>query len=484
MRAQLIDQLIAISGENNVLTQGDLSAYLQDWRKWWEGRAVAIVRPKTTQEVALIVKACAQENVTIVPQGGNTGLVGGSIPDSSGTQVVIQLGRMNSVVRIDKANMTVTVQAGCVLASLQQQAREAGFLFPLSLGAEGSCMIGGNLATNAGGTQVLRYGNTRDLCLGLEVVTPSGEVLNTLSGLRKDNTGYNLRDLFIGSEGTLGIITAATLKLYPLPAANATSWAAVPDVDKAVELLGLAQNRLGSSLTGFELMCASGLHMVTKHLQQLRVPFSDDLPPYSILLECSGSESADRTRSSLESLLEEALQRDLISNVVVAETFEQSKQLWSIREHIPLAQVHEGPNVKHDISLPISSIPEFLARSASALCAAIPGVRIVNFGHLGDGNLHYNVLGPEGEDAKRFLADHEDQVTEIVYRTVADFGGSFSAEHGVGAIKVHALETYKCPCALDLMRSIKKAIDPHNLMNPGRVLAATSARPIQVPDSR
>jgi FAD/FMN-containing dehydrogenase len=472
-----LDRLRSIVGEANVLASGDLSAYEQDWRGWWTGKALAVARPRTSQEVADVVKVCVAAGVSIVPQGGNTGLVEGGVPDASGRQLVVQMGRMQAVRQIDEANMTVTVEAGCVLASLQQQVRDAGLLFPLSLGAEGSCMVGGNLATNAGGTQVLRYGNARDLCLGLEVVTPAGDVLHSLSGLRKDNSGYDLRDLFVGSEGTLGIITAATLKVFPLPASTVTCWAAARGIEEAIGLLGLARQHLGASLTGFEFMDETGLDFVVRNMPMLRVPFADSLPPYSILIETSGPEPEPQARAVMEALLESALQQDLITDVVLAESGEQARQLWDVRENIPLAQVADGPNVKHDISLPISAIPAFVARSQETLSLSIPGVRIVNFGHLGDGNLHYNVQGPEGCKPQEFMARHGEQVTKLVYQEVAALGGSFSAEHGVGRVKADALAAYKCPTALRLMRAIKAAIDPLNVMNPRPYDEAAALKP-------
>jgi len=370
---------------------------------------------------------------------------------------------------IDAANLTVTVEAGCVLQQLQHVTREAGFLFPLSLGSEGSCTIGGNLASNAGGTQVLRYGNARELCLGLEVVTADGEVWHGLTGLRKDNTGYDLRNLMIGSEGTLGIITAATLKLYPLPAATLTAWAAVPSVEAAVELLGLAHQHLGAGLTGFEMMGQFALSLVDKHFPQLRVPLWQDAP-YCVLLENSDTESEAHARERFEHLLERALDSACVSDAVIAENLSQAHNLWHIRESITLAQAEEGLNIKHDISLPVSAIPRFVAQTDADLQAAIPGVRLVNFGHLGDGNLHYNVQAPEGVDAKVFLQTQEKQVNALVYDAVKRFGGSISAEHGVGSLKVDALPHYKDPTALALMRRIRQALDPQGVFNPQRVV--------------
>ena len=467
----LLDTLRRITGATNVLCDGDLSAYTQDWRKRAKGKALAVVRPGTTAEVADVVKTCAAAGVSLVPQGGNTGLAVGSVPDESGCQVVLSLQRMNAVRQVDIANLTITVEAGCILQSLQEAAQKAGFLFPLSLAAEGSCTIGGNLATNAGGTQVVRYGNARDLCLGLEVVTAQGEIWHGLSGLRKDNTGYDLRDLFVGSEGTLGVITAATLKLYPQPAARLTAWAAVPSMKDAVTLLGLAHRHLGAGLTGFEVMGQFALSLVDKHFAQLRVPLFKDAP-WCVLLENSDHESESHAREQFERLLETAFEQGCVSDAVVAENLTQAKSLWHIRESIPLAQAEEGLNIKHDISIAVSRIPEFVEATDALLAHALPGIRLVNFGHLGDGNLHYNVQAPVGGDAAAFLRDHEEEVNALVYASVARFDGSISAEHGVGSLKVEKLEQHKSPVALGMMRAIKQALDPQNLMNPGRVIRA------------
>jgi FAD/FMN-containing dehydrogenase len=466
---RLIETLRAAVGEAHVLVEGDLSAYEQDWRKRSRGKALAVVRPGTTAEVAAVVKACAAAGASIVPQGGNTGLVVGSVPDDSGTQVVLSLTRMNRVRGIDAANLTMTVEAGCVLQAVQEAAEAAGYLFPLSLAAEGSCTIGGNLATNAGGTQVLRYGNARELCLGLEVVTAEGEVWEGLSGLRKDNTGYDLRDLFVGSEGTLGIITAATMKLYPLPAATLTAWAAVPSLEHAVGLLGLAQKQLAAGLTGFEVMGQFALSLVARHFTQLRVPFHEE-SPYCVLLENSDHESETHAREQFERLLEAAMEQGFVTDAVVAENIAQAHALWHVRESIPLAQAEEGLNIKHDISIPVSRIPAYCAETDALLAQQIPGVRLVNFGHLGDGNLHFNVQAPAGGDAAAFLRDWEKKVNAIVYDQVKKFDGSISAEHGVGGLKVDQLPQYKSPVALGLMRSIKAALDPGNRLNPARVV--------------
>jgi FAD/FMN-containing dehydrogenase len=465
----VISRLRGALGAANVLTEGDLSAWEQDWRKRSRGKALAVVRPGSTEEVAAAVRICAAAGVPMVPQGGNTGLVVGGVPDDSGREVVLSLTRMNRVRALDPDNLTMTVEAGCVLQNLQQAAEDARLLFPLSLAAEGSCTIGGNLATNAGGTQVVRYGNTRELCLGLEVVTAQGEVWNGLTGLRKDNTGYDLRDLFIGSEGTLGVITAATMKLYPLPVAALTAWAAVPSMEAAVKLLGLAHRHLGAGLTGFEVMGQFALGLVARHMPQLRVPLYES-SPFCVLLENSDQESEQHARGQFERLLETALDEGCASDAVVAENIAQARQLWHIRESIPLAQAEEGLNIKHDISIPVSRIPAFCEETDAILQREIAGVRLVNFGHLGDGNLHYNVQAPAGGDMQAFLNEQEERVNTLVYDQVKRFDGSISAEHGIGALKVAKLPEYKAKVALDMMRALKKALDPQNLLNPGRVV--------------
>ena len=468
MTLPLLAVLRAAVGAAHVLTEGDLSAYELDWRQRYRGRALAVVRPGSTLEVAQVVRNCAAHGAGIVAQGGNTGLVGGSVPDASGTQVLLNLARMNRIRATDAANLTMTVEAGCVLQAVQDAAAAQGLLYPLSLAAEGSCTVGGTLATNAGGTQVLRFGNARELCLGLEVVTASGEVWHGLSGLRKDNTGYDLRDLFIGSEGTLGIITAATLKLHPQPVAVTTAMASLATLADAVALLQLAQARLGAGLTGFEVMQRHALALVRKHFAQLAQPLPE--AEWTVLLEQSDSESEAHAREGFEALLEAALERGVISDAAVASSQAQSAAMWQLRESIPLAQSAEGLNIKHDISLPISAIPAFVAGTDAALQQAFPGARLVNFGHLGDGNLHYNVQAPATGDAAAFLRDCEPAVNALVFDAVAAHGGSISAEHGIGALKRDAMAARKSPVALQMMRAIKQALDPHGLMNPGRVL--------------
>ncbi len=470
---RLLEASRQIVGENHVLAGGDLTAWEVDWRQRSRGTALAVIRPGSTTEVADIVRLCAKYQkglgVSLVPQGGNTGLVAGSIPDASGQQIVLSMTRMKTVRVIDSANLTITAEAGCVLQSIQQAAQNQGLLFPLSLAAEGSCTLGGNLGTNAGGTQVLRYGNARDLCLGLEVVTAQGEIWHGLSGLRKDNTGYDLTDLFIGSEGTLGIITAATMKLFPVPCAQLTAWASVPSLAQAVRLLGIAHKHLGADLTGFEVMGQFALDLVQRHFPEQQVPLLRN-GPWCVLIENSDYESEVHAQSRLERLLEAALSDGCITDAVIAQTQAQASALWHIRESIPLAQPMEGPNIKHDVSIPISNIAEFVRQTDALLEAKFTGVRLVNFGHLGDGNLHYNVQAPPGANASNFLRDCEEAANTLVYDSVARFGGSISAEHGVGSLKVGKLEKYKSPVALEMMRCIKHALDPTGLMNPGRVV--------------
>jgi len=468
MSESLITQLQGLLGAANVLPGGgEQPAHEVDWRKRYRGRALCVVRPRTTDEVAAVVRACAAAQVSIVPQGGNTGLVGGGVPDESGRQVVLSLQRMNHIRGIDVDNLSMTVDAGCILQQVQESAREAGLLFPLSLAAEGSCTIGGNLATNAGGTAVLRYGNARELCLGLEVVTPHGEIWDGLGGLRKDNTGYDLRDLYVGSEGTLGIITGATLKLHPLPPARATALLSVPSPRAAVDLLNLVRQHFDAGLTGFELMNAFSLALVRRHFPDLPQLLAQ--APWTVLLEVVGSDES-ALREQLESAFGAAMEAGLADDGTVAESLKQSHALWHVRESIPLAQSEEGLNIKHDISVPVSAMPDFVEETGALLAAAFPGMRLVTFGHLGDGNLHYNVQAPEGGNAAVFLASHEEAVNQIVYDEVMRRGGSISAEHGIGALKREELVARKSEVAMATMRAIKHALDPKGLLNPGRVL--------------
>ncbi|MFZ4650460.1 MAG: FAD-binding oxidoreductase [Rubrivivax sp.] len=464
----LLEALRRLLGDAQVLHGGAHPGHETDWRKRWHGRALAIVRPGSTHEVAEVVRLCAEHGVSIVPQGGNTGLVGGGVPDDSGRQVVLSLQRMNRIRAIDPANLTMTVDAGCVLQQVQEAAAAQGLLFPLSLAAEGSCTIGGNLATNAGGTQVLRYGNARELCLGLEVVTAQGQVWDGLSGLRKDNTGYDLRGLFIGSEGTLGVITAATLKLQPMPTAFTTAMAACATLQDCVALLDLARARIGPGLSGFEVMNRFSLSLVERHFPALPCPLPG--AAWTVLLEQSDFEGEEQARARFEALLEAAMESGVVQDAVVATSLAQTRAMWHVRESIPLAQAEEGLNVKHDISIQVSAIPAFVAATDAALVARYPGIRLVNFGHLGDGNLHYNVQAAVDADSAAFLHDEEHTINRIVYDAVQAHAGSISAEHGVGALKREELRERKSPVALEMMRAVKAALDPHGLMNPGRLL--------------
>ncbi len=466
---EFLPQCRAILGDAYVLdAPAEMAPFLTDWRGRFTGKALAVLRPGSVEQVAALVRACAEHRVALVPQGGNTGLVLGSVPDASGAQVVLSLARLNNIRHIDAANRTMTVDAGCILQQIQEAAAAEGCLFPLSLAAEGSCTIGGNLSTNAGGTAVLRYGNTRELCLGLEVVTPQGDIWSGLRGLRKDNTGYDLRDLFIGAEGTLGIITGAVLKLYPQPKASITALAALPSPAAAQQLLVLMQDHCGSSLTGFELMSRYCLALVAQQFPQLPKPFAAPHAQY-VLLELSSSESEQHAVGLLEHAIGAALERGVIEDAVVAASVAQSAGLWQLREHIPLAQAKAGKNIKHDISLPVSRIADFIAVTGPLLEAAFPGCQLVCFGHLGDGNLHYNVAPPLGISNEDFLANQQ-KVNRVVHDSVVSFGGSISAEHGIGALKRDELAHYKSPVELNMMRAIKAALDPLGIMNPGKIL--------------
>jgi FAD/FMN-containing dehydrogenase len=449
----LQERLADIVGAANVLTAPqDTKPYFTDWRRQYSAAAECVVRPASTQEVSQVLAVCAQEDVAIVPQGGNTGLVGGSVPTGARRELVLALGRMNRIRTLDVLNDTVTVEAGCVLSAVQRAADEAGRLFPLSLAAEGSCQIGGNLSTNAGGVNVLRYGNARELVLGLEVVLPDGRVWDGLRGLRKDNTGYDLKQIFLGAEGTLGIITAAVLRLYPRPSAAATAWIALQTPRQAVELLAELRERLGERISAFELVSRACLEAVLAHVAALRDPLPAPYPWY-VLAQFADSGSAAELHERVAQALAE-------HQAVLAQSGEQARSLWRIRETIPEAQF---TNVKHDISLPISHIPDFIALAEDELKTSFVQTEIYCFGHVGDGNLHYNV-GPE-----RLLASR-DAVNRIVYDAVQRLGGSISAEHGLGQLKREAIRAHKSPIELELMRRLKAALDPHGLMNPGKVL--------------
>ncbi|HWV10846.1 MAG TPA: FAD-binding oxidoreductase [Pseudomonas sp.] len=463
---QALEQVVGKAGL--VLDPALMGSYLSDWRNAYRGQAALVVRPGSTEEVASVVRLCHEAGVALVPQGGNTGLCGGSIPDDSGQQVVLSLTRMTRIRNVDPANETITVEAGVILQHLQEAAAEAGRLFPLSLGAEGSCTVGGNLATNAGGTAVLRYGNMRDLTLGLEVVLPDGRIWNGLRGLRKDNTGYDLKHLFIGSEGTLGIITAAVLKLYPAIHSRTTAWAALPSPQAAVELIGRMRALCGDRLTGFELMSRQSVEFVLRHVAGCTDPFAE-VHPWYVLIELSDTLPDAPLAHMLETGLGSAFEAGEALDAVVASSEAQVDALWAIREGISEAQNHEGPSLKHDISVPVSCIPAFVEAADQRLQQAFPGVRIVAYGHVGDGNLHYNISKPAGSDDAPFKTQAE-AIMGLIYDVTLQFDGSISAEHGIGQAKREAAHHYKAPLELELMRSLKQALDPTGLMNPGKVL--------------
>jgi FAD/FMN-containing dehydrogenase len=460
----VIEQLRSVVGDAAVLTEpSDMAGYLTDWRGNFTGRALAVVRPANTAEVAAVVKICASTATPIVPQGGNTGQVGGSVPDADGRAIVLSLNRMNRIRAIDTDSDTIIAEAGVILQTLQTTADNVNRLFPLSLGAEGSCTIGGNLATNAGGTNVLRYGNARDLVLGLEVVTPSGEIWDGLSVLRKDNTGYDLKNWFIGSEGTLGIITAASLKLYAKPQTRAVALVAVESPATAVQLLTRIKSAFADRLVGFEIISRVCLDLVLRHIPNTREPFATP-QAWQVLIELNDSRANAPIGEWMETELAASFEAEEAIDAVIATSEAQINELWRLREEISEAQRLEGKNVKHDISIPISKIPAFLEACDAALVQAFPEISLVCFGHLGDGNLHYNCGIPAQGLAKAAA------INKIVYTHVDEFGGSISAEHGIGQLKRDVLPMHKSPVALTLMRAMKATLDPQNLMNPGKVL--------------
>lgn len=451
----------------------DIAPYLRDHRELYSGRCLAVARPANREEVAAVVRLCAAAKLPIVPQGGNTGLVGGSIPSGDGRGIVLSLSRMSRIRAIDPINNTMTVDAGCVLANLQQAAAEVDRLFPLSLGAEGSCMIGGNLSTNAGGVQVLRYGNARNLVLGLEVVLPDGTLWDGLRGLRKDNTGYDLKQLFIGAEGTLGIITGAVLRLFPRPRESVTALAAVPKLADVLDLLNEAQAVSGNCVTGFELIPRLGIELVTKHFPDTGEPMATRSPWY-VLMEFSAGGSGDggesgRLRAMAEEFLTANFDNGRITDAVLAASEAQARQLWRLREILPESQTREGGSIKHDVSVPISRIADFIAEGTRRLEAAMPGIRVFPFGHVGDGNIHFNVSQPVGMDKAEFH-NRWTAFNRIVHDVVAEMNGSFSAEHGIGQIKKAELRHYRSATELALMQTIKTALDPDGIMNPGKIL--------------
>jgi FAD/FMN-containing dehydrogenase len=466
----LIAELRQLLGERHVLTAADdVAPFCTDWRGRYSGSALCVALPGTTEEVAVVVRACVAAGVAIVPQGGNTGLCGGATP--VGGEVVVVLRRMNRIRTVDADNNSITVEAGCTLHAVQEAAREAGRLFPLSLAAEGSATIGGNLATNAGGVQVLRYGTARELTLGLEVVLADGRIWNGLRALRKDNTGYDLKHLFIGAEGTLGLITAATLKLFPRPRANAVAWVAVPDPAAAVSLLGRLRDAAGDNVTAFEIVGRPALELVLKHIPDARDPLAGK-PAWQVLIELSGAR--DDLAATLEQALQSAAEGGVIGDAVLASNEAQTAALWALRENVSEAQKIEGVSIKHDIAVPVSRIAEFIARADAALQAAFPQVRIVCFGHIGDGNLHYNQSRPDAQTNAEFIA-RTAAVNRIVHDLVHELGGSISAEHGLGQLKREEVLRYKSATEMDMMRAVKQALDPRGLMNPGKLLAKIPA---------
>ena len=466
--ATFLERMARVVGAAHVLTTAsEVAPYTVDWRGRYHGSACAVVRPASTAEVAAVVTLCAGARVPIVPQGGNTGMCGAATPDESGREVVLSLGRLRSIRAVDQANATITVEAGVTLAEVQQAAADAELLFPLSLASEGSCTIGGNLSTNAGGTAVLRYGNTRDLVLGVEVVLADGRVLDALRGLRKDNTGYDLKQLFIGSEGTLGIVTAAVLKLFALPRTRVTALAATPTVGNAVEFLRATKRALGDRVVGFELISGPALRLSRKHHPTLPDPLPDH--DWYVLLQVDDSAADSPLAAQVEDAFAQAIQTGTIVDATIAQSQEQADRLWALRENISEAQRRDGPNIKHDISLPISAIPVFVDDCGSALLTAFPDSRLVVFGHLGDGNLHFNFAAPAGVAAEAFLGNTA-AVNRIVHDRVVAAGGSISAEHGIGQLKRDELVHYKAPLEIELMRRIKATLDPAALLNPGKVL--------------
>jgi FAD/FMN-containing dehydrogenase len=445
--------------------------FLTDWRRKWTGQAIAVAQPDTAEGVAAVLRWCHAQRVAVVPQGGNTGLSGGATPAAEGRSLVLSTARLQRTRAVDPVGCTITVEAGVTLQQVQDAAQAAERLFPLSLAAQGTCTIGGNLATNAGGVQVLRYGNARELCLGLEVATAEGELWNGLRALRKDNTGYDLRDLFIGSEGTLGVITAAVLKLFPRPAAQVAAWVAVPTPAAALALLALAQQRLASELTAFELISETCLQLVLHHVHAARRPLAEAAPWY-VLLEVSSAHSEAAATEAIEGLLEAALEAGHASDAALSASVAQFRSLWALREDISESQGAEGPTIKHDIALPIARIPAFIEATGAAIARHFPALRLVVFGHLGDGNLHYNLSPPAGGMDRAAFAAREAPLNRLLHDAVHEAGGSISAEHGLGVLRRDEAARYKTAVERRLMHSLKRAFDPLNLMNPGKLLGS------------
>ncbi len=464
-----LDRIKTILGPKGWTHASDtLEPWLKDQRGIYAGRCALMAQPASTDEVAAVVRICAEHGIAIVPQGGNTSLCGASTPHEHGHEIILNLSRMNRIRDLDALNYTMTVEAGCVLQNIQEAADEADRLFPPSLAAEGSCQIGGNLSTNAGGVNVLRYGNARELVLGLEVVLPSGEIWNGLRRLRKDNTGYDLKQLFVGAEGTLGVITAAVLKLYPKPKDVQTCFAAIRDPDALIELLARARAASGDAVSSFEMIDRMAISVCLDNLPDVTEPLGERYDLYA-LIEFSGARAESGMRANMEAMLESAFEDGLVIDATIAQSEAQRTAFWRIREGIPETQIHAGGSIKHDISVPVSRIPDFLELATKAVGERIPGVRPCIFGHVGDGNLHANFTQPEGMDMDAYLA-RWDEVNRIVHDIVVDLGGSISAEHGIGRLKRESLKHYKPELDLALMQRIKAAIDPKGIMNPGKVL--------------
>ena len=459
-----------ILGLDGVLTEGpDLEPYLVDHRKLYHGHALAVVLPRTVEHVSRILKFCNDHGIGVIPHGGNTGYCGGATPDESGEQIVICMRRMNRIRSVDPLNYSLVVEAGCILADVQRAADEVERLFPLSLGSEGTCQIGGNLSTNAGGLSVLRYGMMRDLVLGLEVVLADGRVLPALSALRKDNTGYDIKSLFIGAEGTLGIITAASLKLFPKVRASATAFAAVATVRAAVDLLARLKESSGDRVSSFELIPRIGVELTTRHIPGVSDPLEKPHSWY-VLCELTSARAADPLDAVLEEALSQALEDGLVLDAALAQSERERIALWKLRESLPEAQRVDGASLKHDIAVSIHSLPDFVERACTWVSEHVPDGRLVVYGHVGDGNLHFNLNQAPGSDRDTFLG-REPIIRRAIHDLVREFSGSFSAEHGIGRLKVHELERYASPVELDLMRAVKKALDPNGVLNPGKVLS-------------
>lgn len=469
MDAGLISRFAAIVGDRYaVRDEADIAPYLVEQRGLFAGLSDLVLRPGSVDEVSAIMRLATETGTPIVPQGGNTGLVGGQMPDRSGAQVVLSLSRLDRIREIDPLSNTATVEAGVILQNLHIAADKVDRLYPLSLGAQGSCQIGGNLSSNAGGVAVLSYGNSRELCLGVEVVLPTGEVFDDLRKLKKDNTGYDLKNLFVGAEGTLGVITAAVLKLFPKPKGREVAWVGLSSPQQALELFSLASDRAGSSLTAFELIGQRPMEFVQLHVQGATLPVGLDWP-WQVLMEISSGRSNEDARELIETILGEGFEASLVADAVIAANLSQAEAFWRLREDIPHAQKPEGGSIKHDISVPIAAIPEFIARAEGAVQGVSPGARVVCFGHMGDGNLHYNVSQPVGMDVHAYLALYR-PMNEAVHAIVRELGGSFSAEHGIGQLKRDELLRTAPPVGIDLMRRIKTAFDPAGIMNPGKVI--------------